>query len=586
MYQGVLVEKLLVRSISTSVLSGDDYSEDSEKYTLISEGNAQRIIVALDKLLSRYLAGEYSTVDSYYTSYHLGLCRNEIVRTTLNGIGFILTPFCCSDLAIDVITDDSVKSSENYGNIMKRVSGARFNHSNVNKKFAEIYTQLFEGKVIELEPVIDSDPNSEIVNNILKFCGHKPMKIINDDYVTILYSIDCASYITEENAIKMSKILKKNIMFFSSSSSSPSRSKLDKELFKDYIFIYFNVHGDEKFYKITTEDIKGQPCLGYYVDSCYVPTIAENSENQLKSYDQAIRDNTTGVYFALRKKDDIFITVVVNGSYRVDFYDTLIKEVTRRLYRPLSKKIISLDVEYNKDLISRDRKEYIDFVVSNSNVYIEEMQEQLGIAIEEIGRLQRNLSEKLKAYNQYNEIIQRFNIEEHKNKMTAKATRDIEDIEKLPQVKCVFIKGSKLNIMTNDIIVTSDATGKRYDIGRFHIQLGMVSGKYDPSSDSIRIRNIKHPLKGGLSGVQDAPHVFSGGHLCQGNISSTITECYGNRDVYGLVSALIFFLESANTADGAGQHLIKWPEYVEIKEEVTVDETDEELENALEKGIK
>lgn len=252
----------------------------------------------------------------------------------------------------------------------------------------------------------------------------------------------------------------------------------------------------------------------------------------------------------------------------------------------MSKKIIDLDSEYNKDLISRNRKEYIDFVVSNANVYIEEMQDQLKVAIEEIGTLQRQLAEKLKAYNQYSEIIQKFNVEEHKGKMAIKASKDIEDVEKLPQVKCVFIRGSKLNVMTNDIIVTNDATGKRYDIGRFHIQLSMLNGRYDPSSDSIRIRNIKHPLKGGMSGVQDAPHVFSGGHLCQGNISSTITECYGNRDTYGLISALIFFLESANTADGAGQHLIKWPEYVETKEEIVIDETDEELEKALEKGVK
>jgi hypothetical protein len=232
-----------------------------------------------------------------------------------------------------------------------------------------------------------------------------------------------------------------------------------------------------------------------------------------------------------------------------------------------------------------DKTEYVKFAISNVNTYIKKIREELKKAIDEIGVMQRNLAEKIKMYNQFCKTIEGYDEAKYAKEAEEKSLKDFIDVEKLPQVKSIFVKDGKIHIYTNDIRVEDDRSKKIHDLGNFHIQLNMLSETFSPDS-SIVIKNLKHPLTGGYGDVQEAPHVFNGGHLCHGNMSNTMIECYANRDVYALVSAIIFFLESANTGDYAGANVNRWPEYIEKVETKVSDETDDELSDALATKVK
>ena len=80
----------------------------------------------------------------------------------------------------------------------------------------------------------------------------------------------------------------------------------------------------------------------------------------------------------------------------------------------------------------------------------------------------------------------------------------------------------------------------------------------------------------------EAPHVFSGGTMCHGNLITAITEAYKDRDLFKILICLVTFLESANVDDPAGKYVSKWPivesipsaedESVEIVDDVDDDE--------------
>jgi hypothetical protein len=579
MYHGIFVQIDLAKCMGFSY---EPYSEADSEAALISMEDAEKALIALDNIRLDPPQGAFTA------TVERGHLKPQIVPSNVADIGTILAYHISDDNFIDVFTDGSAKTTPLYMAIMKNDANSRFSWTTTFTNIQKRYEENKKGMPKKEEPVKNEDAD---------------VKKISDSFAAVFGStlicykaegLVCArmkelSQINEDVMKKFAKAIGKNVLFIHTSQYESYVKKLDKTAFKNFEFVFVSQNESSSFTPVSTSGFRDQVCLGFYIDNCYAPLLnAGEKESPLSKYDVVMADQKTGVIFCVRKSNFVYLLAGMRStnSMKVEYYDRMLKEVARRWDNDISdEELEKIDIEYSMKLSECDKGEYIKFAVSSANTYVKKIKAALTEGIKEIGELQRQLAEKMKVYNQYTEIIENYDEEKHTRQLGDKAMEAYDAVLALPQVKSMFIKDGRVNVFTSDIVVVDERSKKKHNIGCFHIRLNMLLDTYD-TNESIFIKNLKSPLVGGYSGVQEAPHIFNGGHMCHGNLTNTVIECYANRDIYGLISAVIFFLEAANTADYAGQHISKWPEYKEEepkpkKPTKVKDETDDELSAVL-----
>lgn len=588
MYHGVFVQVELAEALGVPF---ENYNEADSDAALIGMPHAQKALAILTDLVQREEQSDGRSI--LFTPEGLNKSRllPRIVSSNVAGIGTLLSYHISDDNFIDVFTDGSVKTTDLYMAIMENNATSRFSWSST---FIEIKrTSESMGSVPQearpadpIMPAVEEEHIIKCSKNFTSVFGGSAIKTNKVGELEVLRTNDASLFISEKLACKFAESIGKSVFFMQNGGHEQYIKRLNKELFKDFVFVFVSQSDNGIFTSIPSSGFRDQVCLGYYVDMAYAPIFnAGEKESPLAKFDEVMTDRKTGVIFCLRKQNIVSISVGVKLSNTVkeDFYDRLLKEVARRWGNNISDEELELiDEEYNKKLSENDKEDYIRFAVASSNTYVKKIKTALTEGIKEIGELQRQLAEKMKVYNQYVDIIENYDEKKHEKELEAKSIQAYSDVLCLPQVRSMFIKEGKVNVFTNPIIAIDERTKKKHVLGSFHIRLNMMLDTYD-TAESVYIKNLTSPLVGGYSGVQEAPHIFNGGHMCHGNLTNTVIECYANRDIYGLISAIVFFLEAANTADYAGQHINKWPEYKEEEKKKTKvkDETDDELSAAL-----
>lgn len=135
----------------------------------------------------------------------------------------------------------------------------------------------------------------------------------------------------------------------------------------------------------------------------------------------------------------------------------------------------------------------------------------------------------------------------------ARYVREFDKLLKTPHVERVTIDSGKICVFTDTLFVRTD-DGKVYEMGRYRIEIYTDGG-----NGGVRFFNLTRQVKGYWNGKCHHPHVKESGEPCLGNIKEAVPQLLGEYQ-YSVVTILaIRFLESVNTNDSAGAHIINWP---------------------------
>lgn len=556
----VIVERILADSLK---LNYDSFSAGGCVVAIVELKEAEKLFTAYKDMFNDFKSNR-------------PLISNHdapvLTRSNLDGIGIIVSN-CVPYNIVDTFTDGDFKSTDNYDHIIKLESITREPRSEFVTKFMSYYNKTTTPPATPVEVPVEApvavNQDKEMIRKSLSSLFGTALTVKDCSNGKSVFYTHGQPKLTVDNTFELCNHFNKHIIICKGSAKNyiNSVSKLES-----VVVVYTTVSEINDFNVSTIKN--GFLCLGKYVDYICTPKIKEGAASY-GDYDSAMKDVTTNITFAVRSKNEVFILVGTNTN-APEFYSSITKEIIRRWDSNLTyEELKTIDESYQKSAIDNDKSKYIDFVVNNSFTYIKNIKKALEKGISEIGALQKELLEKMKIYNQYVQIIENFDEASHEEKERVRAMESFNAVMNIPQIKSVFINENMVNIFTNDLNALDDRTGKLHNIGTFHIQLNMIKDTYDPNN-SIIIKNTKYAISG-YSGIMEAPHIFNGGHMCHGNLLQIVTECYANRDLYSLVSALIMFIESANTADVAGEYINRWP----VVEQKVKDETDDELTKFL-----
>jgi hypothetical protein len=138
----------------------------------------------------------------------------------------------------------------------------------------------------------------------------------------------------------------------------------------------------------------------------------------------------------------------------------------------------------------------------------------------------------------------RVNVEEELN-------REFTGFQRLDRVTDVYWRGESLCIRTSTIDVVDPRTGHLHELGEFTIVL-------DCRTSIPRFFNRTRQVRG-HSDAQMAPHVWSDGTACLGNVDGILPQMVGSGRLLDAAISCITFLDSVNVDDAAGRHVHRWP---------------------------
>jgi hypothetical protein len=177
--------------------------------------------------------------------------------------------------------------------------------------------------------------------------------------------------------------------------------------------------------------------------------------------------------------------------------------------------------------------------ISKGEVDIRSSQEQLVRMIREIQGATRKLEQLLASESQHRDA-ERYGAE-------------FDQMFRIANVKDVRISNRVISVYTDTLYCVDPRTNMRHEIGRFRIEIYI-----DGNDNGIRWFNLDRKVNGFEGGMQ-APHVYSSGKACLGNITETVCELIASYEFAALTMVAIQFIESVNTDDAAGKYIDRWP---------------------------
>jgi hypothetical protein len=137
------------------------------------------------------------------------------------------------------------------------------------------------------------------------------------------------------------------------------------------------------------------------------------------------------------------------------------------------------------------------------------------------------------------------------DQQTAKLTKEFVALRELAHVANVTFKGDVLTVETDPLYVTDPRVNKLHAVGCMRININTTNG-------DVKMFAIGKTVDAQETGMQ-APHVFSSGKPCWGNIGSTVTELVASFEYKAAIVAVILYLQSVNVDDSAGSKVNRWP---------------------------
>lgn len=127
---------------------------------------------------------------------------------------------------------------------------------------------------------------------------------------------------------------------------------------------------------------------------------------------------------------------------------------------------------------------------------------------------------------------------------------DFNRIYNMKDIISVDFNGKILTLLTDTLYSYDNINDCEREIGKFKITIPLDGS----SADAIRWINLTRKVEG-----NNAPHVYSDGHACLGNISTTLNKLLATGQFSQLVTTVLLFPQTANTSDSFGRHIVDWP---------------------------
>lgn len=194
-------------------------------------------------------------------------------------------------------------------------------------------------------------------------------------------------------------------------------------------------------------------------------------------------------------------------------------------------------------------------------MYVKYCSKRVKAEEEQLGRRIRDYEAKIKQYSDYLHTHTR-DLDLSRKKLSALLivskdhttdfNKEFESLIATPKIEKIEIRGmSKLIIHTEYLFCTNPRNKKVYKIGKMRFEINMGDG-------DVKIFNKTRNVDGYEGGMHH-PHIFRRASPCYGNFGSTVTEMCARYEFGAIALLSIAFIETVNTEDDAGKHIIKWP---------------------------
>lgn len=275
-------------------------------------------------------------------------------------------------------------------------------------------------------------------------------------------------------------------------------------------------------------------------------------------YDCVFKDTYTNNIFAVKQKCIVYL-LFEYWSENTAFTEICLNEIARRINKDIPyEKMIEIDKEYFDKLATSNMNEYIEFSINSSKGVYNDIFNKLERDQENFKKYSDLLISTAKNMKQYQDMLDVYDSGCFEEKEKEKAKLTYLDTLKIEKILTIYINDENIHVFTKNLYAKDPRTQKYHDIGTFHIIIGMLTSSYNKES-TVRIFNTKYGGMG-MNNKFQAPHVWDDGHICHGNLITSMVEAYKNRNLFDLVYQILIFLETANVDDGAGIHVNTWPE--------------------------
>jgi len=539
-----------------------------------------------------------SIISSHYSNYS----ENNVlvVPCDISGMRTLLHPFWTEDLYFDAITPGNVKETPQYIEMRSQPSSQRFIWADFFNYFKDEImrikgmTEDVEGEEEEheeeeeeevVEPKLPEPKPVESEYNLIRRVISNYTNNFSDSGDG--HCVATGSRIQSEAIFEFSKQMQKHVIAVDADIRSYYRdikSKLEK-YDSNIIWIFPIVHGS----KFSNGPDMTHTLFGYDFNGLAQVHVEDGNPGGKKhplgpafaDYDYVYRDFKTGIIWAVQKKNEI--TLMFSTTIPDKLYDTIFIELANRYmgrmpYESMKKR----DFEYFEKLAEHDRENFIKLGVNGAKSIVEEFRSQYDIAKEQYADLLSKAMEQAKVAQRLEEALVAMDENKMAEEELKRCQKAYDEVASIPQVTAVKVVGSEVHVYTKNIYVQNEERKTWHDIGTFHIVIGMYSAKYNTNT-TVKIFNTKHQIHA-FEALMQAPHVFSDGHICHGNIVSAMVDSYKRRDLFQMISIIIMFLESANLDDAAGAYIRRWP--IVTEEETKAKDIVDEFADCFEEKTK
>lgn len=134
-----------------------------------------------------------------------------------------------------------------------------------------------------------------------------------------------------------------------------------------------------------------------------------------------------------------------------------------------------------------------------------------------------------------------------------KGREEFNKIENLACIKSVEFDGEQMEVFTDYLHILHPETEEFHALGEIRFSFQPQQG-----AGTIRIKNLTHTFVGYWNECAH-PHVEQNSAGCQGTLSNSLAKLFGQGAYSEAIEQIIFFLQTVNIHDGAGERIDEWP---------------------------
>ena len=559
------VEEWVVNTIGRTTIDCDNYPLNGGGELFIVDVMVYDNIVKALKMIDAAIGEESATMS---------------VRSNVEGMHVVMSSHFRNTGLFDAVTDGEIKAMDEYPRLINDT--VVFDYTSMNILFEKAYEAVVNG--IEFTVDLDDLTVTDTAGAATPAPAVEPVPeaaiaALGDP--AVLESIldeRFKSYLTERCGYRATNGIHISTLGMDLSMNSETDKALaDLAKAMGYKIIVISDLNQSSFHIDTTPEIK-QSMVDDYVNRNLlviqdrIPGVTMHSHSKtgvssvwgvdissmnvsvpnnggMSVFDYTFNDKVTNLSIAHMSKNILVLSIRLtalnsrneNNSKVVDILRGMALRAPGVEYNVM----LGMDVDAHKREIDVNVETYSAMSIEDVMDTYKQIKKSYDESVKEADELQRKLMEVSRFAKKYSSDLMNFNASKAELDQRAKAVSEYYETMNIREVKTITSKeNGSIDIFFDELYYTHITTGIIYDIGTFHISFNMLSKEYDPAKAMI-IRNTKHIIKG-YNDQMAAPHVFSNGAMCPGNIQSAIRSAYANRDLYQLTYALVMFLSEVN----------------------------------------